>query len=71
MPPPYEQGVSMENRDEFWFYGVIHDFNQVVCSGVWGPKVWDSLSEDAKLILKNMVLLDVAGYDIKCQLESD
>jgi hypothetical protein len=63
--------VEMNDRDEFWFYGVIHDFNQVVCSGKWGPLVWDALSPEAKLIVRNLVLLDIAGYDVKCQLESD
>lgn len=61
----------MSDKDEFWFYGVIHDFNQVVCSGTWGPKVWESLTPDAKLILSNLVKLDEAGYDVKCTLISE
>jgi hypothetical protein len=65
--------VSLEvvgMNDEAWFHGVISNFNEVVCSGKWGPLVWENLSPEAKLIVRNLVLLDIAGYDVKCQLES-
>jgi hypothetical protein len=61
----------MCDSDEAWFYGVMRDFNQVVNSGRFGPLVWDNLNDNSKVVVRNLVLLDIAGYDIKCQLESD
>lgn len=58
-------------NDEAWFHGVISNFNEVVCSGTYGPLVWENLSEEAKLIVTNIVLLNNMGYDEKCQSTLD
>ena len=57
--------------DEAWFHGVMRDFNVVLNSGKYGPLVWENLNHSSRMIISNIVLLDKAGYDIKCQLQSD
>jgi hypothetical protein len=61
----------MDNLDEAWFHGVMRDFNIVLNSGKYGPLVWENLHPDSRIIISNIVFLDKAGYDVKCQLESD
>jgi hypothetical protein len=61
----------MDNQDEAWFHGVMRDFNIILNSGKYGPLVWENLHPDSRMIISNIVFLDKAGYDVKCQLESD
>ena len=53
------------NEEEAWLHGVIKDFDYIACSGKYGPMFYKLLSDQAKLIISNMVELDKRGWDIK------
>ena len=52
------------NEEEAWLHGVIKDFDYIACSGKYGPMFYKLLSDQAKLIISNMVELDKRGWDI-------
>lgn len=53
------------NEEEAWLHGVIKDFDYIACSGKYGPIFYNMLSDQAKLVISNMVELDKRGWDIK------
>lgn len=55
----------MLNEEEAWLHHVIKEFDEVVCSGKYGPLFYKMLSEDAKLIINNMAELERTGMEIK------
>jgi hypothetical protein len=46
------------NEEEAWLHSVMRDFNYIVISGRYGPLFYELLTDDAKLIIQNMYLLE-------------
>ena len=55
----------MQNEEEAWLHHTIKQFDEIVCSGKYGPLFYKMLSDDAKLIISNMEELERKGMEIK------
>lgn len=55
----------MQNEEEAWLHHTVKTFDEVVCSGKYGPLFYKMLSDDAKLIISNMEELERKGMEIK------
>jgi hypothetical protein len=55
------------NEEEAWLHSVMRDFNYIVISGRYGPLFYELLTDDAKLIIQNMYLLE--KNNMKAQLK--
>lgn len=55
----------MQNEEEAWLYHTIKAFDEIVCSGKYGPLFYKMLSNDAKLILNNMRILEENNMEIE------
>lgn len=58
-------GPTPEEEAEASFYFFIQDVQTYVKSGKWGPRIWDSLDEETKEVLRNQVKMEMAGYSMK------
>ena len=60
------------NEEEAWLIHSIKTFNEIVTSGKYGPIFFQHLSEDAKMVLYNMLILEKTGYEgTLCELLSE
>jgi hypothetical protein len=55
----------MQNEEEAWLHHTIKQFDEIVCSGKYGPLFYKMLSDDAKLILNNMRMLEINNMEIQ------
>ena len=55
----------MQNEEEAWLHHTIKAFDEVVCSGKYGPLFYKMLSDDAKLILFNMRMLEENNMEME------
>jgi hypothetical protein len=55
----------MQNEEEAWLHHVVKQFDEVVCSGKYGPLFYKMLSDDAKLILDNVSYLEKNNMEIQ------
>lgn len=60
-----EDFTTSEEDAEASFHFFIQDVNWYVQNGTWGPKIWEALSEETRLILSNFVHLQDMGYKMK------
>jgi len=54
----------MQNEEEAWLHHTIKAFDEIVCSGKYGPLFYKMLSNDAKQILFNMKMLEENKMEI-------
>jgi hypothetical protein len=54
----------MQNEEEAWLHHTIKAFDEIVCSGKYGPLFYKMLSDDAKQILFNMKMLEENKMEI-------
>jgi len=54
----------MQNEEEAWLHHTIKAFDEIVCSGKYGPLFYKMLSNDAKQILFNMKMLEEKKMEI-------
>lgn len=60
-----ETESTSEESAEASFYFFIQDCAFYAKSGKWGPRLWKSFDEETKTILKNQMMLEDMGYQIK------
>lgn len=58
-------GPTPEEEAEAAFYFFIQDLNHYAQNGKWGPRLWESISEETRCIIRNQVKLEMMGYDMK------
>lgn len=52
---------SPEEEAEASFYFFIQEFNHYAQSGKFGPRIWDSISEETRSIIRNQVVFKDVG----------
>ncbi len=60
-----EASPTSEESAEASFHFFIKDCEWYAKNGKYGPRLWKSLDEETKAILKNQMMLEEMGYQIK------